>query len=71
MVLLKVNNIEVLYRIIVAVRGVSFEVESGTIVALLGANGAGKSTILKTIMGVLDDQPDKGTIVTITLPKGP
>jgi branched-chain amino acid transport system ATP-binding protein len=61
-VLLKVNNIEVLYRIIVAVRGVSFEVESGTIVALLGANGAGKSTILKTIMGVLDDQPDKGTI---------
>ena len=62
MTLLRVSNIEVLYRIIMAVRGVSLEVEEGTIVALLGANGAGKSTILKTIMGLLDDQPDKGTI---------
>lgn len=62
MELLRVNNIEVLYRIIVAVRGVSLKVEEGTVVALLGANGAGKSTILKTIMGLLDDQPDKGTI---------
>ncbi len=62
MALLRVNNIEVLYRIILAVRGVSLEVEEGTVVALLGANGAGKSTILKTIMGLLDDQPDKGTI---------
>lgn len=62
MALLRVNNIEVLYRIIMAVRGVSLEVEEGTIVAILGANGAGKSTILKTIMGLLDDQPDKGTI---------
>ncbi len=62
MALLRVNNIEVLYRIILAVRGVSLEVEEGTIVTLLGANGAGKSTILKTIMGLLDDQPDKGTI---------
>lgn len=62
MALLRVKNIEVFYRIILAVRGVSLEVEEGTIVAVLGANGAGKSTILKTIMGLLDDQPDKGTI---------
>lgn len=62
MALLRVKNIEVFYRIIMAVRGVSLEVEEGTIVAVLGANGAGKSTILKTIMGLLDDQPDKGTI---------
>jgi branched-chain amino acid transport system ATP-binding protein len=61
-VLLKVNNIEVLYRITPAVRGVSLGVDDGNVVALLGANGAGKSTILKTIMGLLEDQPDKGTI---------
>ena len=34
----------------------------GTVTAILGNNGAGKSTILKTVMGLLDDQPDKGTI---------
>jgi len=38
------------------------KVEGGEIRAILGANGAGKSTTLKTIMGYLDDQPDKGTI---------
>jgi len=37
-------------------------VEQGTITAILGNNGAGKSTILKTVIGLLDDQPDKGTI---------
>jgi branched-chain amino acid transport system ATP-binding protein len=37
-------------------------VDEGTITAILGNNGAGKSTILKTVMGLLDDQPDKGTI---------
>jgi len=41
---------------------VSLTVEEGTITAILGNNGAGKSTILKTVMGLLDDQPDKGTI---------
>ena len=45
-----------------AVRGVSLEVQEGQIAAILGANGAGKTTILKTIMGLLEDQPDKGTI---------
>lgn len=45
-----------------AVRGVSLEVKEGQIASILGANGAGKTTILKTIMGLLEDQPDKGTI---------
>ncbi len=45
-----------------AIRGVSLDVQEGQIVAILGANGAGKTTILKTIMGLLEDQPDKGTI---------
>jgi branched-chain amino acid transport system ATP-binding protein len=60
--LLEVKNIETYYDLICALRGVSFSVEEGTITVILGTNGAGKSTILKTIMGLLDDQPDKGTI---------
>jgi branched-chain amino acid transport system ATP-binding protein len=60
--LLKVKNIETLYGLIMAIRGVSLEVQEGQIAAILGANGAGKTTTLKTIMGLLEDQPDKGTI---------
>jgi len=60
--LLSVKNIEVLYGLITAIRGISLEIQEGQIAAILGANGAGKSTILKTVMGLLDDQPDKGTI---------
>ncbi|OGP65182.1 MAG: ABC transporter ATP-binding protein [Deltaproteobacteria bacterium RBG_13_47_9] len=60
--LLKVKNIETLYGLIMAIRGVSLEVQEGQIAAILGSNGAGKTTILKTIMGLLEDQPDKGTI---------
>src|SRR5947199_4295418 len=43
-----------------AIRGVSFEVKRGAIVTILGANGAGKTTILKTVSGVMD--PQKGTV---------
>src|SRR5712692_4325327 len=43
-----------------AIRGVSFSVPRGSIVTILGANGAGKTTILKTISGVMD--PQKGTV---------
>ncbi len=50
--LLKIENLTVKYGVIPAVRNVSLEVQEGQIVALLGANGAGKTTILKTIMGV-------------------
>ncbi|MCI0528802.1 MAG: ABC transporter ATP-binding protein [Nitrospira sp.] len=60
--MLTVKNIETFYGRIQALRGVSLEVNLGEIQVLLGANGAGKTTILKTIMGLLEDQPDKGTI---------
>lgn len=60
--LLEIKNIETFYTLIYALRGVSLTVEEGTITAVLGNNGAGKSTVLKTVMGLLDDQPDKGTI---------
>lgn len=61
-ILLELKNIETYYRLISAIRGVSLAVEEGTTTAILGNNGAGKSTILKTVMGLIEDQPDKGTI---------
>src|SRR5262245_25130820 len=52
--LLSVNNVEVIYdHVILVLKGVSLEVPEGGIVALLGANGAGKSTTLKAISGLL------------------
>ena len=59
--LLTVNNIETFYGPIMAIRGVSFSVTAGSIVTILGANGAGKTTILKTVSGVMD--PQKGSVV--------
>ncbi len=58
--ILRVSNIESYYGPIMAIRGVSLTVERGKIVTVLGANGAGKTTILKTLSGVLD--PQKGTV---------
>ncbi|MBM3302918.1 MAG: ATP-binding cassette domain-containing protein, partial [Deltaproteobacteria bacterium] len=60
--MLETRNIEIYYGKIMVVRGLSLKVEQGQIRAVLGANGAGKSTTLKTIMGYLDDQPEKGSI---------
>ena len=60
--MLEVKNIETLYGLIMALRGVSLQLEEHKITAILGSNGAGKSTLIKTVMGLLDDQPDKGTI---------
>ena len=51
--MLKIDNINVYYGAIHAVKGVSFEVNEGEIVTLIGANGAGKSTILQTISGLM------------------
>lgn len=51
--LLKVNDLNVYYGAIHALKGVSFEVNEGEIVTLIGANGAGKSTTLKTVSGIL------------------
>ena len=53
MAMLKVNDIHVYYGSIHAVKGVSFEVNEGEIVTLIGANGAGKSTVLNTVSGLL------------------
>lgn len=60
MALLKVSNLETYYGPIVAIKGVSLEVEEGQIATILGANGAGKTTILKTISGVME--PQKGEV---------
>ena len=51
--MLKVDNINVYYGNIHAIKDISFEVKDGEVVALIGANGAGKSTTLKTISGLL------------------
>lgn len=60
MALLEVSDVEVGYGAVRALRGVSLRVEQGAMVALLGANGAGKSTMLKTISGVMS--PTAGRI---------
>jgi branched-chain amino acid transport system ATP-binding protein len=57
---LTLTNVESAYGPIKAIRGVSLQVRSGEIVTVLGANGAGKTTILKTISGILD--PRKGSV---------
>ena len=61
MALLEVKDIHVYYGSIHAVKGVSFEVNQGEIVTLIGANGAGKSTVLNTVSGLL--HPRSGSIV--------
>lgn len=60
--MLKVNNIEVTYSdVILVLRGVSLEVPEGQIVTILGANGAGKTTVLKAISGLLRTQEGEVT----------
>lgn len=58
--MLKVNDLSVHYGVIQAVRGISLEVNEGEIVTLIGANGAGKTTALRTISGLV--KPSSGTI---------
>ena len=58
--ILRLLNVESAYGPIRAIRGVSLQVEPGTIATVLGGNGAGKTTILKTISGIID--PRKGSI---------
>jgi branched-chain amino acid transport system ATP-binding protein len=60
--MLTLKNLETFYGPLQALYGVSLEVPEGSIVTILGANGAGKSTVLKTVAGLLKDQPEKGTI---------
>lgn len=58
--MLKVENLQVYYGMINAIKGVSFEVNQGEIIALIGANGAGKTTILHTVTGLITSK--EGTI---------
>jgi branched-chain amino acid transport system ATP-binding protein len=58
--MLKVENLQVFYGAIHALQGVGFHLEKGEIVALIGANGAGKSTVLNTISGIL--RPREGSV---------
>ena len=64
--MLEVNNIEVLYNdVIMAIKGISFSVQDGSITTLLGNNGAGKTTTLRAICGILDSvdgELEKGTV---------
>ena len=60
MAMLEVRNLEVYYGVIQALKGISFDVEQGDIVALIGANGAGKSTTIECMLGT--KQADSGTV---------
>ena len=61
MAMLEVENLEVYYGVIRAIKGISFEVNAGEVIALIGANGAGKTTTLHTITGLI--QPKSGKII--------
>ncbi len=61
MAMLEIKDLEVYYGVIKAIKGISFEVNEGEVIALIGANGAGKTTILHTITGLLT--PKKGSII--------
>lgn len=61
MAMLEIKNLEVYYGVIQAIKGISFEVNKGEVIALIGANGAGKTTILHTITGLLS--PKKGSVM--------
>lgn len=60
MAMLEIKDLEVYYGMIQAIKGVSFEVNEGEVIALIGANGAGKTTILHTITGLLEAK--KGSV---------
>ena len=53
MALLEVKNLEVYYGVIRALKGISFEVNEGEIVSLIGANGAGKTTMMQSVVGII------------------
>lgn len=61
MAMLEVKDLEVYYGMIKAIKGISFQVNQGEVIALIGANGAGKTTILHTVSGLLT--PKAGSIV--------
>lgn len=68
MAMLEIRDLEVYYGMIQAIKGISFDVNEGEVIALIGANGAGKTTILHTITGLLNAKSGKvsfnGTDIT-------
>ena len=66
--MLSVKNLEVVYQdVILVLRGISFEIPKGKIVALLGSNGSGKTTVIRSITGLLDIQNGDITKGSVTL----
>lgn len=61
MAMLEIKDLEVFYGMIQAIKGISFTVNEGEVIALIGANGAGKTTILHTVTGLLS--PKRGTVM--------
>ncbi len=59
MSMLKVTDLQVYYGVIQAIKGISFEVNQGEVIALIGANGAGKTTILHTVTGLINQKAGK------------
>ena len=59
MSMLKVTDLQVYYCVIQALKGISFEVNEGEVIALIGANGAGKTTILHTVTGLINQKAGK------------
>ncbi|WP_330587739.1 ABC transporter ATP-binding protein [Faecalicatena contorta] len=68
--MLKITDLEVYYGVIQAIKGISFEVKEGEVIALIGANGAGKTTILHTVTGLIAPKAGRiefeGTDITKT-----
>lgn len=71
MAMLKVEDLQVYYGMIQAIKGVSFEVNEGEVIALIGANGAGKTTILHTITGLVGAKAGSITFEGVNLLKTP
>ncbi len=61
MAMLEVKNLEVYYGVICALKGISFEVNEGEIVSLIGANGAGKTTMMQSVVGLIPKK--SGTVI--------
>ncbi len=71
MAMLKVENLQVYYGMIQAIKGISFEVNKGEVIALIGANGAGKTTILHTITGLVSAKEGSIQFEGVELTKTP
>ena len=61
MAMLEIKDLEVYYGVIQAIKGISFDVNEGEVIALIGANGAGKTTVFNLLTGVY--KPDEGKIL--------